>query len=135
MHLGVHSMPKKNLKDTNQLCKINVPVSNKSTMEGCKKNSSEELDKCFVWSNNLFVLTNILIFRTNKILVKQIKFFYLDLLRILIHLDRFLIPVNNSPWIYANYRHQSTVYTFKDDTTVSVYLKRKTLLDRLTSRY
>lgn len=96
MHLGVHSMPKKNLKDTNQLCKINVPVSNKSTVEGCKKNYSEELDKCFVWSNNLFVLTNILIFRTNKILVKQIKFFYLDLLRLLIHLDRFLIPVKNS---------------------------------------
>lgn len=89
-------MPKKNLKDTNQLCKINVPVSNKSTVEGCTKNYSEELDKCFVWSNNLFVLTNILIFRTNKILVKQIKFFYLDLLRLLIHLDRFLIPVNNS---------------------------------------
>lgn len=67
-------MPKKNLKDTNQLCKINVPVSNKSTVEGCTKNYSEELDKCFVWSNNLFVLTNILIFRTNKILVKQINF-------------------------------------------------------------
>lgn len=130
MHLGVHSMPKKNLKDTNQLCKINVPVSNKSTVEGCKKNYSEELDKCFVWSNNLFVLTNILIFRTNKILVKQIKFFYLDLLRLLIHLDRFLIPVNNSQT--TGIKVQCTLSKM---TRRFLYLKRKTLLDRLTSRY
>lgn len=123
-------MPKKNLKDTNQLCKINVPVSNKSTVEGCKKNYSEELDKCFVWSNNLFVLTNILIFRTNKILVKQIKFFYLDLLRLLIHLDRFLIPVNNSQT--TGIKVQCTLSKM---TRRFLYLKRKTLLDRLTSRY
>lgn len=116
-------MPKKNLKDTNQLCKINVPVSNKSTVEGCKKNYSEELDKCFV-------LTNILIFRTNKILVKQIKFFYLDLLRLLIHLDRFLIPVNNSQT--TGIKVQCTLSKM---TRRFLYLKRKTLLDRFTSRY
>lgn len=113
-------MPTKNLEETHHLCKINVPVSNKLRWRGRvqESNCKEKLVNNLLGRIIDFFLTNISIFRKNKLLVKY---------------EYFLSGTSTPPRMILDSikkikfsmdlcKLQASKYTctFNDDTTVSV---------------